>query len=137
MSTLEYSPHFFQNKKIPTRLFTHRDYWNCVYLLGKGKFLYSAVFSPRDCSVFYTLLPWQTCSYKHSLNFHRSHMLQLMQECYSYTYPPVSIAKYSFLSLSELEQYRVKKDAYGFNTAAQDSNPGSLSRESETLPLSH
>ena len=31
----------------------------------------------------------------------------------------------------------MKKLAEGFNTAAQDSNPGSLSRESEALPLSH
>ena len=29
------------------------------------------------------------------------------------------------------------KLAQGFNTAAQDSNPGSHSRESEALPLSH
>ena len=31
----------------------------------------------------------------------------------------------------------MKKLAQGFNTAAQDSNPGSLSRESGGLPLSH
>ena len=43
---------------------------------------------------------------------------------------------YSFLQLSKLEQCNVKKLAEGFNTAAQDSNPGSLSRESETLSLS-
>ena len=30
-----------------------------------------------------------------------------------------------------------EKLAQGFNTAAQDSNPGSLSRESDALPLSH
>ena len=47
------------------------------------------------------------------------------------------IARYSFIQLSELEQCRVKNLAQGFNTAAQDSNPGSRSRESETLPLSH
>ena len=29
------------------------------------------------------------------------------------------------------------KRTQGFNTAAQDSNPGPLSRESEVLPLSH
>ena len=43
----------------------------------------------------------------------------------SYTYPSLSIARYSFIQLSELEQCRVKKLAHGFNTAAQDSNPGS------------
>ena len=63
--------------------------------------------------------------------------LHLMREGCSYTYPPLSIVRYSFIQLSELEQCRVKKLAQGFNTAAQDSNPGSLSRESEALPLSH
>ena len=66
-----------------------------------------------------------------------SHMLQLMREGCSYTYPPLSTARYSFIQLSELEQCRVKKLVQGFNTAAQDSNPGSFSRVSEALPLSH
>ena len=65
-----------------------------------------------------------------------SHMLQLMRHGCSYTYPPLSVARYSFMQLSELEQCRVKC-AQGFNIAAQDLNPSSLSRESETLPLSH
>ena len=66
-----------------------------------------------------------------------SHMLQLMREGCSYTYPLLSIARYSFIQLSELEQCRVTKLAQGFNTAAQDLNLGSRSRESEALPLSH
>ena len=65
------------------------------------------------------------------------YLLQLMREGCSYTYPPLSIARYSFIQLSELEQCRVKKFAQGFNTAAQDLNPGSRSRESKALPLSH
>ena len=65
-----------------------------------------------------------------------SHMLQLMREGYSYSYTPLFIARYSFIQLSELEQRRVNKPAQGFNTAAQDSNSGSRSRESEALPLS-
>ena len=64
-------------------------------------------------------------------------MLQLMREGCSYTYPPLSIAKYSFIQLSELEQCRVKKRAQSFNIAAQDLNPGPHSQESEALPLSH
>ena len=52
-----------------------------------------------------------------------SHMLQLIREGCSYTYPPLSMARYSFIQQSELEQCRVKKLAQGFNTAAQDSNP--------------
>ena len=58
-----------------------------------------------------------------------SHILQLMREGCSYTYPPLSIARYSFIQLNELEQCRVTKIVQGFNTAAQDSNPGSFSRE--------
>ena len=50
-------------------------------------------------------------------------MLSLMREGCSYTYPTLSIARYSFIQLSELEQCKVKKRAQGFNTAAQDSNP--------------
>ena len=64
-------------------------------------------------------------------------MIQLMHEGCSYTYPPVSIARFSFIQLSELEQCRVKKLAQGFKTEAQDSNPGPRSRESDALPLSH
>ena len=65
-------------------------------------------------------------------------MLQLMREGCAYTYPPLPTARYSFIQLSELEQRRVKQLAQGFNTAAQDSNPGYLSsRQSEALPLSH
>ena len=63
-----------------------------------------------------------------------SHMLQLMRKGCSYTYPPLSIARYSFIQLSELEQCRVKKLAQGFNTAAQDSNPGSRSRVQSSTP---
>ena len=45
----------------------------------------------------------------------------------------MSIARYSFIQLSELEQSRVKN----LPTASQDSKPGYLSREYEPLPLSH
>ena len=64
-------------------------------------------------------------------------MLQLMREGCSYKYPLLSIARYSFIQLFELEQCRVKKLAHGFNTAEQDSNRGSRSRDSEALPLSY
>ena len=57
-----------------------------------------------------------------------SNMLQLLREGCSYTYPTLSIARYSFIQLSELERCRVKQLAQGFNTVAQDSNPGYRSR---------
>ena len=61
-------------------------------------------------------------------------MLQLMCEGCSYIYPPLSIVRYTFIQLIELEQYEMKKLVQSFKTAAQDLNPGSRSRESETLP---
>ena len=64
-------------------------------------------------------------------------MLQLMREGCSYTYPPLYIARYSSIQLSELEQCTVTKMAQRFNTATQDSNLDSLSRESGALPLTH
>ena len=66
-----------------------------------------------------------------------SHMLQLKCKGCSYTYPPLSMVRYSLIQLSELEQCTVKKLAKGFNTAAQDWVPGSRSRESEALLLFH
>ena len=88
---------------------------------GKGKFLSSH----QDCSKrSYILLPWQTCSFKPHLKFSEKHPAV----CYKYIY----IARYSFIQLSELEQCGVNKHAQGFNTAANDSNPGYL-----TVPLNH
>ena len=60
-----------------------------------------------------------------------------MREGCSYTYPPLSIVKYSFIQLSELEQCRVKQNCPRFLHRSQDSNPGSRSRESEAVPVRH
>ena len=46
-----------------------------------------------------SLLLWEASSY----------MLQLMREGCSYTHPPLSIDRYSFIQLIELEQCRVEK----------------------------
>ena len=106
----------------------------------KGEFLYSAVSSPQDCSkpfTLYSLTDLFNQTPSQLLCETSSHMLQLMREGCSYTYPPLSIVTYSFIQLSELEQCRVKKPAKRFNTAAQDSNSGSRSRKCEALSLSH
>ena len=108
--------------------------------LIKGKFLHSAVSSHHDrfkSFTFYFLTDLFTQTPSRLLWKASSHMLQLMREGCSYTYPPLSIVRYLCIQLSELEQCRVNKLAQGFNTAAQDSNPGSRSRESEALTLSH
>ena len=66
-----------------------------------------------------------------------SNMLQLMREGCSYTYPPLSTARYSFIQLSELEQGRVKKTAQGFTRQHRTRNSGPLCRDSDVLPRSH
>ena len=110
-------------------------------MFNKGKFLYSAVSSPQDHSKLFTVYfpdrPVQSDTISASLGSIQSYMLQLMRKGCSYTYPPLSVARYSFIQLSELEQCRVKKPAQGFNTTAQDLNLGTRSRESEALPLSY
>ena len=75
--------------------------------------------------VLYTLLPWQTSSIEHHLNCsgNQSAILQLMCKGCSYKYPPLSIARYSFMQLSELEQCRVNKLAQGF-TRSTEFEPG-------------
>ena len=80
--------------------------------------------------MLYTLLPWQICSIKHHLNFSGKYpaMLKLMCEGCSYKYPPLSISTHSMWS---------EKTCPRFHMAAQDSNWGPLSEESETVPLNH
>ena len=85
------------------------------------------IFSIVQSALHFT--PWYTCLIKHNLSFFGKHtaMLQLLYRLFVHKYLPLSIAKYSFIQLSELEQRQVKKRAHSFNTAAQDSNLSSLS----------
>ena len=53
-----------------------------------------------------------------------SNMLQLMREGCSYTYPPLSIARYSFIQLSELEQCTVKQNLPKVLTPQPGFEPG-------------
>ena len=107
---------------------------------SKGKFLYSAVSSHQVRSERFTLYFPDRLVRSDTI----SASLGIIQPYATinarpllYTYPPTSIARYSFIQLRELEQCRVKKLVQGFNAAEQDSNPGFRSRESETLPMSH
>ena len=52
--------------------------------------------------------------------------LQLLDEEYSFTYPPLSVAMYSFIQLSELWQCGVNEIAIASIRQPEDSNPGSL-----------
>ena len=56
----------------------------------------------------------------------------------SLTFPPLSIARYSFIQLSQLgRQWRERKCPIFETVPKGDSNPGSLDCESGILPLSY
>ena len=70
--------------------------------------------------------PWQTCSFRHQLDFsgkHSSHA-SITSEDYSFTFPPLSIVMYSFKQLSELGHYGENENAQTLNDSKGDSNPG-------------
>ena len=79
-------------------------------LTYKRKFLYGAVPSPRTAqsALHSTSLADLFNQSSPQLLLKHPATLQLMREGYSYKYPPLSIARYSFIQLSELEQCRVK-----------------------------
>ncbi len=63
---------------------------------------------------------------------------QLRAKTKSLTCPPLSIARYSFIQLSQLgPQWRERKCPIFETVAKGDSNPGSLDCESSILPLSY
>ena len=106
---------------------------------SKRKFLYSAVSSPQDCSKHILLpgRPVQSNIVSTSLGSIQPYTTINARRLLIHISTTVHVARYSFIQLSELKQCRVKKPARGFNTTAQDSNPGSLSQESEALPMGH
>ena len=63
---------------------------------------------------------------------------QLRATTKSLTFPPLSIARYSFIQLSQLgRQWRERKCPIFETVAKWDSKPGSLDCESGILPLSY
>ena len=85
--------------------------------------------------------PWQTCSFRHQLDFSGKHSSDpaIRHEDYSLTFPPLSITKYSFIQLSEQKERTWKeRKCTNFETVAKgDSDPGSLDSESGILRLSY
>ena len=104
--------------------------------------MFYTVLSPVRWNAQITLLftPWQTCSFRHQLDSsekHSSHAA-ITRESYSLTFPPPSIARYSFIHLSELGCRRENANAQTSKQEQRgDSNPGSLDCESGILPLSY
>ena len=69
----------------------------------KYMFFYSAV--STQSALHFT--PWQTCSFRHQLDFSGKHsaITQLLHKNRSPTFKPPSIARYSFTQLSELGRH--------------------------------
>ena len=90
---------------------------------SKGKFLYSAVSSPQDCSKRFTLYfpdrPVHSDTISASLGsiqpYAASNARRLLVHISTTVYSQVLI----LIQLSELDQSRVKKLGQGFNTAAR------------------
>ena len=76
--------------------------------------------------------PWQTCSFRHQLGFSGTHsaMLQLLCKYYSLTFPPLSIARYSFIQLRQLGRHGENKNALDFEAVAKGIRTQALSCES-------
>ena len=109
-----------------------------------GTFIrHSRVSSPVDRSKRFTLPPPSPGRPVHSDTNSASSgsilaMQQLRATAKSLTFPPLSIARYSFTQLSQLvRQWRERKFPIFETVAKGDSNPGSLDCESGILPLSY
>ena len=95
--------------------------WCCVFTLHISnhvqRLVYNAVSNPQDCSkhfTFHSLADLFNWTPSQVLWEAFSHAAINLQRLLMYIYPPLSIAKYSFIQLSGLEQCRVKKLAQGF-----------------------
>ena len=60
-----------------------------------------------------------------------------LRDDYSITFPQLSIARSSFIHLSELGHHGENEILKLRNSSIRDSNPGSLDRESGVLPRSN
>ena len=65
----------------------------CLYIVQ-----YPVRWTAQSATLF---LPWQTCSFRHQLDFSRKHSSHaaIMHEYYSLTFPPPSIDRYSFIQI--------------------------------------
>ena len=100
----------------------------------KGKFYITL------SKLFTLFLPWQTCLFRHQLGFSEKHSSQVAITCNDYllTFPPLSIARYSFIQLSQQgRQWRERKYPNFETVTKGHSNPGSIDCESGFLPLNY
>ena len=104
---------------------------DCHCSKGKGSFLYSAVSSPLDRSKRFTLFAFPGRPVHSDTNSASPGSIlvrqQLRANTKSITCPPLSIARYSFIQLSQLgPRWRERKCPIFETVAKGDSNPGSL-----------
>ena len=78
--------------------------------------------------------PWQTCSCQRHFDFSGKHSatLQLVRDDYAFRYPSLSVARYSFIHLSELWQC-VKNEIEKIRTSSKIIRTRVLSIESPTF----
>ena len=112
------------------------------YVCKKKVVLYSAVSSPLDRSKRFTLFALPDRPVQSDTNSASPGSILVMQQLRattkSLTCPPLSIARYSFIQLSQQgRQWRERKCPIFDTVAKQDSNPGSLDCESGILPPSY
>ena len=113
-----------------------------ILVKKEGMFLYSAVSSPLDRSKRFTLFALPDRHVHSDTNSASPGSIlarqQLRANTTSLTFPPPSIAKYSFIQLSQQgRQWRERKCPIFETVAKGDSNPGSLDCESGILPPSY
>ena len=105
-------------------------------------FLYNTVSSPLDRSKRFTLFallgrPVHSDTNSASLGSILARQ-QLRAKTKSLAFPPLFIARYSFIQLSQQgHQWRERKCPIFEMVPKGDSNPGSLDRESGILPLNY
>ena len=115
----------------------------CIQWTKKVKeVLYSAVSSPLDRSKRFTLFALPDRPVHSDTNSASPGSILAMQQLRattkSLTFLPLSVARYSFVQLNQLErQWRERKCPFFETVAKGDSNPGSLDCESGILPLSY
>ena len=71
---------------------------------SKGVFIWRSNQSVGPLKALKLFLPWQTCSFWHQLGFSGKHSatIHTARRLYSFIFPLLSIARYSFIQLSEL-----------------------------------
>ena len=81
-------------------------------LKGTGQSQYTAISNHQDCSkrfTFYSLADLFNRTTFRFLGEASSYTANNSRRLFVHTYTPLSIARYSFIQLSELEQRRLKK----------------------------